>query len=79
MAAEMTKIEKEALKHATEYASYMTTVAKRAYYDGYLKGMKQKNLKIKVDSGKVIKNLKKIVFKRFLSRLIILWICGVIL
>ena len=34
------KINKEALKHAEDYASHMNTVIKRAYYDGYLRGKK---------------------------------------
>ena len=42
---EMSKIEKEALKQAEDYASHMTTVMKRAYFDGFIKGHKQQTLK----------------------------------
>lgn len=51
------KINKEALKHAEKYASNITTVIKRAYYDEYLHG---KKVDIKIDSDKVVKTLKKL-------------------
>ena len=40
MAEKIEKLDKEALKHAEDYASHMNTVIKRAYYDGYLCGKK---------------------------------------
>ena len=41
------KINKEALKHAEKYASNMTTVIKRAYYDGYLRGKKVNTVELR--------------------------------
>lgn len=46
------KINKEALKHAEDYASHMTTVIKRAYYDGYLRGKKVNTVEPKLPNGK---------------------------
>ena len=70
------EINEEALKHADDYANHMTTVMKRAYFDGFMRGHKQalKSLtkpstleklnQIEIKPTDTTENIKKIVTRK---------------